>query len=103
MNDQILPELNNLNWLWLNDRARFTLEQKFRRNALKRTIASRKRRINIKERQESCVSLINDLLQMNLTTLSLMKTRQQTKEAKQIQKSLLQFQAKCHRLSKIGK
>jgi hypothetical protein len=51
-NAKLQTELDGLNERWKEDKHSLTAEEKFRRNALKRTVSSRQRRINLKEERE---------------------------------------------------
>ena len=52
----------------------------------------------MKHRDGICVELVHDLLSMNLDTLRTMQAQQNKKEAAKMERSLLNFQAKCQKI-----
>ena len=58
-------ELDDLNAKWFNDKKSLTEAEKFRRNALKRTILSRGRRIGLKCDEAICIELLEGLYSEN--------------------------------------
>ena len=72
-NIETQAELDILNAKWKADKKSLTAKEKFRRNALKRTILSRGRRIGLKSDEQMCVTILKkayDLIKKGLVEAS---------------------------------